>query len=103
MFWPLSAHLSGSPVSCDTPSRLGPRASGQSPSMTLRGPAAESPPPPCAASKVVDAISPALTTTAANNDFFSIFIALLAVTPVDHCPFQSTFFHWRRGPTPAAY
>src|SRR5262245_22831616 len=71
MFWPFSAHLSGRPVSCDTPSRFGPRASGQSPSATFLG--------PCA-----DASRPALTTNAANNVFFRFFIALLAVTPVDH-------------------
>src|SRR5438034_8269089 len=40
-FWPLIAHLSMSLVSCETPSRLGPRASGQSPRATLRGPCAE--------------------------------------------------------------
>src|SRR5207247_1560562 len=37
-FWPLSAHFSGRPVSAETPSRLGPRASGQSPTGTRRGP-----------------------------------------------------------------
>ena len=37
-FSPLSAHFSGSPVSADRPSRLGPRISGQSPSDTRRGP-----------------------------------------------------------------
>src|SRR5438093_11969719 len=40
-FWPLIAHLSMSLVSGETPSRLGPRASGQSPRATLRGPCAE--------------------------------------------------------------
>src|SRR5262245_24904601 len=87
MFWPFSTHLSGSPVSCDTPSRFGPRASGQSPSMTFRAPAADS--PVCAASKDADATTAALT-AAANNDFFSIFIVLLAVTPVDHRSFHGT-------------
>src|SRR6185436_18005384 len=41
-FWPFSAHFSTRPVSLDTPSPLGPRASGQSPIATrLAGACAE--------------------------------------------------------------
>jgi hypothetical protein len=40
-FSPLSAHLSIRPVSFETPSRLGPRMSGQSPMATRRGPCAD--------------------------------------------------------------
>src|SRR4030095_5302537 len=36
-FWPFSTHLSTRPVSAEIPSRLGPRASGQSPRATRRG------------------------------------------------------------------
>src|SRR5687768_2354105 len=42
-FSPFSAHLSIRPVSFETPSRLGPRMSGQSPIATRRGPWAETP------------------------------------------------------------
>src|SRR5262245_39252860 len=68
-FSPLMAHFSGSPVSREMPSRLGPRASGQSPTGTRRGPWAET-------------SRPALTTRAPRSDvFFSIIMATPLILP----------------------
>src|SRR5439155_590025 len=71
-FWPLIAHLSMSLVSGETPSRLGPRASGQSPRATLRGPCAE----PVSAASVASA-----NARAVRHRFLSI--VFIARSPYD--------------------
>ena len=78
-FWPFIVHVSGNPVSVDTPSRLGPRASGQSPRATRRGESAA-------------ASMPALTTSAITS--VECFIVIqLCLSPLSSRPFASDAPH----------
>src|SRR5215203_5195540 len=91
-FAPLRSHEEGSPVSVDRPSRFAPRASGQSPSATRRGPCAHAD---------VDKVEQ-ITMTGRSN--FSIgFRMLLEYVAVEKVAYERLFFMIRNAMRPIAW